>query len=221
MRAVLLAAAAVSLMVVSGCDDGPQRQPGTAAPAGVPAPSAPARTPTPSRTATGTPDRPTGAATTGAHGPTAPVGAATPGRCRARQLTGDIEQYVRPGQAGASQIARVRLTNTGSRCTMSGYIGIQLLDANGRPRETKLVRTGDAQERLTLDRGQSAWTLIDWMTTPGPDEDDSTPLCRPRPTAALVTPPGVTGAIHIDEDFRTVCRHGEIYLAPVSRTRPN
>jgi hypothetical protein len=217
MRVVLATVVALSLAMAAGCGNGPQRQAGTAAPAGTPAPavSEPALPAASESTAVAdTTGAPTGSSTGGS------TGAAAPGRCQAGQLTGDIEQFERPGQAGASQSARVRLTNTGARCTMSGYIGLQLLAADGQPRETSIVRTGGAPERLTLDRGQTAWALLDWMFTPNADEENTEPLCGPKPAAALVTPPGATGTIRITEDFGTVCRHGQVYTSPVTATRP-
>ena len=216
MRVVLLAVAALSLAAATGCSNGPQRQEGAAAPAGAPTPSV-SESALPA-VSSPTVTSPTNASTRGATGSS--TGVAAPGRCQASQLTGDIEQFERPGQAGASQSARVRLTNKGARCTMSGYIGLQLL-ANGKPRETSLVHAGGSPKRLTLDRGQTAWALIDWMFTPDPDEQDTEPMCAPKPTAALVTPPGVAGTIRITENFGTLCRHGEIYTSSVTTTRPS
>ena len=213
MRVVLATVVALSLAMAAGCGHGPQRQAGAAAPAGTPAPVVSAPTLPAASESTAVAD------TTGAPSGTS-ASAAAPGRCQAGQLTGDIEQFERPGQAGASQSARVRLTNTGARCTMSGYIGLQLLTADGQPRETSIVRTGSSPERLTLNRGQTAWALIDWMFTPNADEANTEPLCGPKPATALVTPPGVTGTIRITEDFGTVCRHGQVYTSPVTATRP-
>jgi len=207
MRGVRLAAAGLSLALVAGCTSGPQRQPGVAAPAGQASPSAsePGGSPTSSSSASPDPG---------------PTGVNAPGQCRADQLTGDIEQYERPGQAGASQLARLGLTNVGARCTMSGYVGLQLLAANGQPRETGVTHVGGPAELVTLDPGRTAWALIVWMFTPSPDEEDTVPLCGPRPTAALVTPPGASGTVRITEDFGTVCRHGAVDTNAVSLTRP-
>jgi hypothetical protein len=123
MRGVRLAAAGLSLALAAGCTSGPQRQPGVAAPAGQASPSAsePGGSPTSSSSASPDPG---------------PTGVNAPGHVPGRPAHGDIEQYERPGQAGASQLARLGLTNVGARCTMSGYVGLQLLAANGQPRET-------------------------------------------------------------------------------------
>jgi hypothetical protein len=211
MRVTALAVAALALAVSTGCASRPQHQDGSAAPAGSPGPSAPA-----SAAPSGTPTA-SAPATSGA--PTTSTGDTTPARCQISQITADIEQFERPGQSGASQSARVKFTNTGNSCTMSGYIGLQLL-ANGQPRETRLVHAGGPPQTVTLHKGGVAWALIDWMFTPDPDETDTDPICAPRPTGALVAPPGASGSIRVAEDFGTLCRHGQVYTSPVSTTRP-
>src|ERR1044071_7217489 len=103
MRVTALAvAAALTLMVATGCADKPKHDDGTAAPAGSPSASAES-TPTestPAETA-GPTTTPTGTQTT--------AGNTTPARCQTNQLTGDIEQYAPPGQAGSTYQARVKL----------------------------------------------------------------------------------------------------------------
>lgn len=212
MRVTVLAvAAALALTVATGCADKPRHEAGPAAPAGSPSTSTSAPTEATPTEATDPSTPPTGTQTT--------TGNNTPARCQTSQLTGDIEQFAPPGQAGSSYQARVKLTNTGNRCTMSGYINLQLL-ANGQPRETNVKHSDGTTETVSLDRGDSAWALIVWTFRPNADEADTEPLCGPRPTAALVTPPGGSGSIRIAEEFGVVCAHGEVYTRPVSATRP-
>jgi hypothetical protein len=218
MRVTVLAvAAALTLTVATGCADKPKHRDGTAAPAGSPAPStsasaapveAPVGTVGSSTPPTGTP---TSNGTTGATAPTA---------CRVNQLAADIEQFIPPGKAGSSQDARVKLVNGGNRCTVSGYIGLQLF-AGQEPRETKVTRINGAQETVTLDRGASAWVRIAWNFQPLPDEQGPEPVCEPRPTAAAVTLPGQTDPIRVNEEFGRVCWHGEVYVGPLTATRPS
>jgi hypothetical protein len=59
------------------------------------------------------------------------------------------------------------------------------------------------------------------MFTPDAEEENTEPLCAPKPVAALVTPPGAAGTIRITEDFGAVCRHGEVYTSPVTTARPS
>jgi hypothetical protein len=215
MRVTVLAvAAALALTVATGCADKPEHQDGTAAPAGSPAPSTSASAPEAAPVGTlGSSAPPTGTqANTGTNN--------APARCQTTQLTGDIEQYEPPGQAGSTYQARVKLTNTGNRCTISGYINIQLL-ANDAPRETKVTRVDGAAETVTLNKGDSAWAFIGWSFLPNADEQGTEPVCAPKPTGALVTPPGGSGSIRIAENFGVVCSHGEIFTRPVSATRPS
>src|SRR5687768_16434187 len=82
-------------MVATGCADKPKHQDGTAAPAGSPSAST-ENTPIESTppTESETSKAPTGTATNA--GTNAPV------KCQTNQLTGDIEQYEPPGQAGST-----------------------------------------------------------------------------------------------------------------------
>lgn len=205
MRVTALAVAAVlALTVATGCTGRPEHQSGAAVPAGSPAPST-----TSTRTAAAPTETKSPSATTSTPANT------TPARCRTDQLTGDIEQYEPPGQAGSAYQARVKLTNTGVRCTMSGYIDIRLL-SNGQPRETTVTRSGRATETVTLDRGDSAWTKIVWVFVPGNNENS----CDPRVTGARIVPPGGGGALEIDETLGQVCEHGGVLVSPVSASKP-
>src|SRR5688500_4302694 len=106
MRVTALAvAAALALTVATGCADQPRREAGPAVPAGSPSTSTSAPTEAiPTETATTDPGTsPTGTQTT--------PGNNAPARCQTNQLTGDIEQFEPPGQAGSSYQARVKLTN--------------------------------------------------------------------------------------------------------------
>jgi hypothetical protein len=213
MRVTPLAIAAVlTLAVATGCGGNkPQHQDGAAAPAGTPSagsPSATATTP-PSQEPSGTP---ASSATNTTQTNT------TPQRCRTSQLAADIEQYTPAGKAGSTQDARVRLTNNGDRCSITGYVKLQLF-AGSQPRETKVVESNGPPKTVFLDRGQSAWAQIAWSFLPAADEQQE-PICSPRATSAAVTPPGQSDSIRVTEQFRAVCNHGEIYVSPVSATRP-
>jgi len=219
MRVTALAvAAALTLAVATGCaGNKPQHQDGAAGPAGLPTPST-----TTSNSASAAPTGPAPSGTPATDTPVANGGTGTagpPSRCKTSQLAVDIEQYTPPGKAGSEQDARVRLTNGGSRCTMSGYIGLQLF-AGPQPRETKVVEANGPPQTVTIDRGQSAWAHIAWGFLPNADEQNVEPECGPRPTGAAVTPPGQTDSIRVTEEFGRVCHHGEVYMSPVTATRP-
>jgi hypothetical protein len=161
---------------------------------------------TPTPTTTGTTALPAGAAVT---------------RCETSDLRARLDPYTPPGRAGGSQSAGLGLTNIGDRpCSMVGYPSLQLLDAAGQPRETSVVRAGGKPVRVRVEPGGTAWSVIEWMFTPHPDEENTEPLCAPAPTQARVTPPGESASLLVRADFGRVCRHGEIYVGAMSRTDP-
>lgn len=217
MRVTALAvAAALTLAVATGCaGTKPERQDGAAAPAGTPTQSAstPAPATTPTQEPSGSPTQ-SGTAT----GNTTQTNGNPPQRCRTGQLTADVEQYTPEGKAGSTQDARVKLSNTGDRCTLTGYVKLQLF-AGTQARETRTVESNGPPRTVTLDRGQSAWAQISWSFLPAADEQTE-PYCSPRATAIAVTPPGQSDSIRVTEPFRAICQHGEIYMSPLSATRP-
>jgi hypothetical protein len=54
----------------------------------------------------------------------------------------------------------------------------------------------------------------------GADELDGSPPCAPQPIAARVTAPGETVSMRVVVNFGQVCAHGEIFVGPMSPTRP-
>jgi hypothetical protein len=216
MRVTVLAvAAALTLSVAAGCaGNKPQHRDGAAAPAGSPTQSATA-------TATATTPAPQ-SGTPAPTGTTIPNNTQTssgpPPRCKSSQLAASLEEYIPAGKAGSTQDARVKLFNSGERCALSGYVKLQLF-AGPEPRETKVVEANGPAKTVTLDRGQSAWAQIAWSFLPAADEQTE-PHCLPRATSVAVTPPGQSDSLRVTHPFRAVCQHGEIYMSPVSATRP-
>lgn len=51
---------------------------------------------------------------------------------------------------------------------------------------------------------------------PYPDEEDTEPLCGPKPTKALITPPDETEPLRVSAPFGTVCKHGEIDMGALT-----
>jgi hypothetical protein len=216
MRVTALAvAAALTLAVATGCaGTRPQHQDGAAAPAGTPSASAGPVQETPP--AESTPSQSASASATTNNTQTNTN--TTPQRCRTSQLAAAIEEYVPAGKAGSTQDARVKLSNNGERCTLTGYVKLQLFTGSA-PRETRMVESNGPPKTVTLDRGQSAWAQVAWSYLPTDDEQVE-PYCSPRATSVAVTPPGQTESIRVTQAFRAVCNHGEIYASPVSATRP-
>jgi hypothetical protein len=116
------------------------------------------------------------------------------------------------------------MTNNGTACTMDGYVGIQLLDGNGQPRTTRVVRSDNLGKNVarpfTLQHGQTAWSLIAWKYMPDADEADSQPVCGGKVFQEQITPPDETARLTIATVLGTVCDHGTIYVQPMSLTRP-
>ncbi len=224
---VAVMAVGVAVAAVAGC--GPVRQDGDAAPAGAargsggaPAAATPTGAAASASAGRSTPAD-TGGAASASAGRSSPAdagGAAAPGPCRTGQLRGDIEQFEPPGQAGSEQDAWLSLFNTGPRCTLSGFVGLQLLTADGQPRETRVTRSPDKPARVVLATGDTAWTLLVWSFMPHPDEADTEPLCGPKADAVQVTPPNQSDGLRIVENIRVICNHGEIFLRPLTATRP-
>jgi hypothetical protein len=210
VTALAVAAAALALTVATGCSGTPEHQDGSAAPAGSPAPSSTTSTTTDPTTATSaTTPTPNGTGTTPANNTTA-------AKCTPGQLSGDIEQYSPPGQAGGSHQARLKLTNTGARCTMNGYVEVRLL-SNGQVRPTRVTHTSGSYDPVTLNRGDSAWMIMVWFSTPGGDEQS----CAPLVTGALITPPGASGEVEVAENIGQVCGHGNVQITALTATRPS
>jgi hypothetical protein len=207
MRRIVLAVGVSLAMVMGGaaCSDDPKRQDGNAAPAGSPSRAeSPAVAP---GTPEGAPSQPVTSRSA------TPVGPSSLPRCRTGQLRGDIEQFEPAGQAGSMQDAWLSLTNTGAPCTMSGFVGLQLLTASGQRRETTVVRSERRAQQIILGTGQTAWTVMEWRFMAAPDEQST---CAPKADAVLVTPPGESDALRVVENIRVICRHGEIFLHPMS-----
>ena len=114
------------------------------------------------------------------------------------------------------QDAWLGLTNAGAPCTMSGFVGLQLLTASGQRRETTVTRSERPSQLIFLGTGQTAWTVMEWSFVGNADEMDTDPPCAPKADAVLVTPPGESDALRIVEDIRVICRHGEIFLNPMA-----
>jgi hypothetical protein len=210
MRAQRLLVAVLALALLGGCKPDVQQVGGDAAPAG-----------SVSQTAL-----PSTAAAASAQAPsTTPAASASQAKpCQTLKLSGEIDPFAAAGAAGGQHTAALGLTNTGPvACTMTGYPNLQLLAFNDKPRATKVTHSSDSGARpvtVTLAPGQRAWTTIAWFFTPSADEADQEPPCAPQPIAARVTPPGEHVSLRIAGDFGRVCGHGQIFVGPMSLTRP-
>ncbi|ATE52358.1 DUF4232 domain-containing protein [Actinosynnema pretiosum] len=134
------------------------------------------------------------------------------GRCTAASLTGRLQ----PTDAGAGNRHGVFVvTNTGDRtCTLTGYSGLQLLDAAGGPVPTDLVRTGlPAPEPVVVEPGASASADLRWTVVPTGDEPVEGP-CEPQPASAAAIPPDETQPLTVTWPGGPVCGGGKIEISP-------
>ncbi|CAM3780008.1 DUF4232 domain-containing protein [Kibdelosporangium persicum] len=129
-------------------------------------------------------------------------------RCGPTVLKGEIQG----GDAAAgNRYAKLVVTNTSSKaCTLYGYGGLQLTDANGNPTPTKLTRKPDPGPALvTLEPGQQAYKNLHWGMVPDGTEPTTGP-CEPESAGAKVIPPDETEPFTVTFGFGSVCRHGAI-----------
>ena len=136
--------------------------------------------------------------------PTAPGTA----RCTAGTLSG----MVKPQDAGAgNRYATLVVTNKSkSACTLYGYGGLQLVDAQGNPTPTNLVRTGDPSPSLViLQSSETAQKKLHWTVVPTGDEPVTGP-CEPPSAGAKVIPPDETEPFSVTFAFGSVCAKGRI-----------
>jgi uncharacterized protein DUF4232 len=131
-----------------------------------------------------------------------------PGKCTAATLSGKIV----PTDPGAGQrYANLVVTNTATKaCTLYGYGGMQLVDANGNPNPTKLTRSPNPGPSLvTLPPGGTAVKKLHWGVVPAAGEPDQGP-CQPASAGATVIPPDDTQSFKVTFDFGSVCAKGTI-----------
>ncbi|RSM60031.1 DUF4232 domain-containing protein [Kibdelosporangium aridum] len=162
-------------------------------------------------TVTQTPTQPSTAPEHTSTGPERPESVARSSqvaRCGPTVLKGEI---VSGDAAAGNRYAKLSVTNTSSKaCTLYGYGGLQLTDANGHAMPTKLTRKPDpAPSLVTLEPGQKAYKNLHWGAVPDGTESTTGP-CEPESKGATVIPPDETQPFTVKFDFGSVCQHGSI-----------
>jgi Protein of unknown function (DUF4232) len=203
--AVLLVCVAAAALA-AGCTS--RTDPPTATPTGAPpavATTAPAQTlpaPVPG----------TGSRTTVHRQP------AGPGRCRTGELSAGLGWV--EGAAGG-RFSAVTLTNRSRHsCTVYGYGGLQLLDANHRPVPTRQLRDRTVRPSLLLLRpGLSVHADVRWSAIPNPGDSQTGP-CQRQPAYLLVTPPDETRLLGVRWNAGPVCGQGRITQRPYAPGPP-
>jgi len=191
--------AAMALSVAACGSDGSSAPPPGAAAATTPAGAAPTTS--------------AAAATTA---PPTHAAAASPAtsRCHTSQLSASFG-----GQSGAAGtiLGFIQLKNTGGvTCTLYGYIGIGLLDANKHPLPSNIVRGGGmgSEKQLpktlvTLAPGQVAHVEYSFSDVPS-----GTATSCPTSTYVQITPPDETDYLLVTEKLGP-CQGGEIGIGAV------
>ncbi|WP_309111884.1 DUF4232 domain-containing protein [Saccharothrix sp.] len=144
--------------------------------------------------------------------PTSPTTAAPAvARCTAATLSGKVE----PTDAGAgNRYGKFVVTNTGQAvCTLNGYSGFQLQDANGQPVPTDLQRTPNpGPSPVSLNPGASAAANLHWNVVPSGDEPVDKP-CQPEAAGAAAIPPDETQPMRVAWGLGPVCGGGKIEIS--------
>jgi hypothetical protein len=150
------------------------------------------------------------AGTSSGPNPTAPA-QSSEARCTAAVLDGRIE-ITDPG--AGNRHGKLIVTNTNSAsCTLNGYGGLQLLDANGQQVPTNLQRTTDpGPSPVTLASGKSAVANLHWVVIPTGNEPQTGP-CQPEAAKAESIPPGETVPMQLNWGFGSVCDGGKIEIS--------
>jgi hypothetical protein len=130
--------------------------------------------------------------------------------------TSQVSVSFRPGEPGAGQrYATLVLTNHSKTCSVYGYVGMQLLNAQRLPLPTNVVRNRtQPPRRVVLSPGQSAFSTLHWTAVNGPGEP-SNGQCEPTPSYIKVTPPNEMDFLLTRWDGGYVCLHGRIDTGPL------
>jgi hypothetical protein len=129
-------------------------------------------------------------------------------RCHTGELSGSLV----PGSPGAGQrYATLVLRNTGGEpCTIHGYGGVGLVDADGSALPTRQVRRSDpAPATVTLQPGDTVSSQLHWGAVAGAG-DASSGDCQPTPAALRVIPPDETAALSVPWTQGPVCEGGTL-----------
>jgi hypothetical protein len=138
---------------------------------------------------------------------------ASPPRCDVHDLTAKLTRFdAGAGQRYATLVLRNR---TGHTCRTFGYVGMQLLAADGRALPTDVVRVRrDAVKAVRLQPGDHAYAVLHWGAIPGPG-DAPRGGCRPAPRRVEITPPDSTRRLVLPWRAGAVCERGRIEVEPL------
>jgi hypothetical protein len=128
-------------------------------------------------------------------------------RCHTSMLAASFENL----DAGAGQRSvSLALRNVSSQsCSVFGYPGMQLQEADGRLVPTTVIRNaGPVPQQITLAPGASAASTLAWTVINGAGEPNQP--CEPTADHAEVTPPDERDPLMVAWTMGPVCEQGAI-----------
>ena len=157
--------------------------------------------------------------------PQTPVDASVTARCQTSDLAASYTVVVGSSAAGSISY-NLRLTDTSMhQCTIYGYAGMLLLDANHKPLPTNVQRDSLVPKQLLrLNPGGSASATVRFSPdVPGVGDNPSS-ACQPTAYYAEVTPPDdTTQLVTAVNPPTSVCERGTMQISAfiAGRTGPN
>lgn len=216
---LLVAVVGVAALAVTEVERGPDRlavEPTPSATTATPAPPSPTPTPAPPPPVTPSPGTsPPASQTPPSVSPSVPPKATEPplARCTTAQLEVEAGQV----QAAASTRSLVLgLTNVSdTRCTITGFGGLALLDAGGTQLTTRFERSATQPRTVELAPQGFTTRTISWRVVPAQNTDPNADCVSGD--ALLVTPPDEEPADLVVNQPITACQGGTITGTPWDR----
>jgi hypothetical protein len=131
-------------------------------------------------------------------------------RCTAGVLRGAV---IEEGAAAGSRFGRLIVINIGEECTLFGFSGLQLVDANGTVLPTQAVWDLEPGPSLvTLPNRGIAVANLQWGVVTGVGDAQDGP-CQPDPSALKLIPPDEAQQFEVPWSFGPVCQQGRIQIS--------
>jgi Protein of unknown function (DUF4232) len=136
-------------------------------------------------------------------------------QCRTSQLNISLARYTADA-VGPHHAVLVIKNTVGPTCQVYGYPKLAFYGAHHHTISLAMSRYSYpvAPLPVTLRRGQSAWTEIDW-TIWDPNAYVKVGSCRPAPTTVDVTPPGETESVDLKWAGGRSCWAGWLGVQPL------
>jgi hypothetical protein len=131
-----------------------------------------------------------------------------PGRCSAGQLHVGLGRV--DAGAGNRYAPLVFANRSRSSCTLRGYPGLVMIDAQGDALRTRVRRTPGSRPKVTLRPGQSARAVLHWTVV----ESGGETRC-PSASRLLVVPPDESTYATVGFGVGRVCDDGRLDVTPI------